>query len=63
MKDKTVKMIQVSKHRWDLVSPSGAVLVEGVQLDSPFRAEEWVRSYISSYNGWSYVIMTKKAEK
>ncbi len=63
MNDKTVKMIQVSKHRWDLVSPKGTVLTEGIILDSPFKAEEWVKSYISSYTGWSYEIMTKKVDK
>lgn len=58
-----VKMIQVSKHRWDLVSPKGTTMVEGIILDSHFKAEEWVRGYISGYPSWKYVIMIKKADK
>lgn len=51
-----VKMVQVAPYRWNVVSPKGHIMVEDLSL-SPHKAEEWIKSYISSFMGWSYVII------
>lgn len=52
-----VRMIQVSRYRWHLFSPKGHVLCDDLLIESSYKAEEWIKSYISSYQGWSYVIL------
>lgn len=54
-----VTMLQVSKHRWNLISPKNTMMVEGLLLESQFKAEEWVRNYISGFSDWTYVILVK----
>ncbi len=63
MRDKKVKMIQVTRYRWELRAPKGALLVDNLLIDSRHKAEEWVKSYVSSYNDWTYEIIMKKDEK
>lgn len=60
-----VKMVQNSRYRWTLVSPKGSVLAEDLMMASPYKAEEWVKGYISSFNGWTYaiVLLTKQEER
>lgn len=60
MESKRVKMIQVSKHRWNLVAPKGHTMVEGLYLESPFKASEWCKSYISSFQDWSFEVVLNK---
>lgn len=55
-----VTMNQVSKYRWQLLSPTGAIMLDDLLMASSYKAEEWVKSYISSFPCWSYVIVSKK---
>lgn len=55
---KCVSLVQVGPYRWKLISPTGHVMVDDLMLQ-PHRAEEWVKGYISSFNGWNYKIVRK----
>jgi hypothetical protein len=57
-----VKMVQVSKHRWNLVAPKGHVMVEGLYLESPFKASEWCAAYISTFQSWSFELILKQED-
>lgn len=52
-------MKQRSLYMWDLISPKGYVMVEGYHA-SPYKAEEWVKAYISGQSCWSYVMILKE---
>lgn len=58
--EKRVKMVQQTKYRWALLAPKGHVLVDNLMLASVTKAEEWVKSYVSSYNDWTYEIIKKR---
>ena len=62
MDNKRVKMVQHSKYRWTLESPKGVLLVDDLMLASPYKAEEWCKSYISSHSDWCYEIIPLKKE-
>lgn len=34
-------------------------MIDDLSMASQYKAEEWVKSYISSYFGWDYVIVPK----
>ncbi len=53
----TVKLIQESRYRWAVISPKGHKLVDDLLFASQYKAEEWLKSYISSFMGWTYVII------
>ncbi len=55
----TVRMVQTSRHRWQLLSPNNNIMVDDILCQSPHKAEEWVKSYISSFPRWDYVIIPK----
>ncbi len=60
MGEKCVRMIQVSRYRWNLVAPKGSVMVEGLLCSSSYEAEEWVKKYVSSWPTWSYEVITRQ---
>lgn len=60
---KTLKMIQVSKHKWRLEANNGTVLVEDLILDSAYRAEEYALNYASSFQGWKIELKPMKERK
>ncbi len=57
---KCIKMIQVTKYRWKVISDSGNIILDDLLLASPYHAEEWIKSYISSFAGWKYLLITKE---
>lgn len=59
-KNKRIKMIQRSKHKWDLLAPNDKVMVSDLTLNSIFEAIRYAEGYCSSFNCWSYVIVPKK---
>lgn len=52
-----VQMVQMSKFRWNLVSPTGSVMVESVLLASKQAAEDWARAYLSSFPSWGLILI------
>lgn len=61
--EKCVKMIQTSRQLWKMVSSKGCVIKEDVMVYSEYEANEYVRKYISSFSGWSYVVLPIKGGK
>jgi hypothetical protein len=57
MNNKYLKLIQISRYRWKLVSYKGHVIVDEVMVTSSYKAEEWCKQYISSFPGWDYEII------
>lgn len=53
-------MKQMSKYRWNLVAPKGHILVEDVYLANEFKAIDWVKAYISSWQTWTYTLEKMK---
>ncbi len=60
MEHTKVKIVQVNKHRWNLVAPKGHVMVEGLMFENPHKAAEWTKAYISSFQSWSYEVIPKE---
>jgi hypothetical protein len=56
-------MRQTSKYSWEIVSDRGHVLQSGISLGSRYRAEDYVKRYVSSFHGWTYEIMELKTKK
>lgn len=54
---KRVKMIQSPSLKWALVAPKGHAMVDGLAFSGPTEAENWCKSYISSFATWSYEII------
>lgn len=52
-----VQLVQLSLYQWELKSPKGTVIVSDLAFASQYKAEEWVKSYISSFMGWDYEII------
>lgn len=52
-----IKMVQVSKHKWMLVTSNDNVLQEDINVFSIFEAEDYVKRYISSFQNWNYVLI------
>lgn len=51
---------QLSKHRWEIVSPNGHIVMSDVMLQSPNEAKEFIKNYISSFINWSYEVQPMK---
>lgn len=56
--NKSVTLKQVSLYRWELVAPLGHVLIDDLLFASPYKAEEWVKAYITTWNDWKYTLET-----
>lgn len=52
----SVRMVQVSKHRWEIQTRHGYVLKADITVSNPREAEMFVKNYISSYPTWKYTI-------
>ena len=46
---KGIKLIQKTKYRWDVMSNSGHMMVEGIYFPSAYKATEWAKIYVSSW--------------
>jgi hypothetical protein len=55
-------MIQLSKYHWHIVSPKGHIIQNNLSFSNRYRAEEYVKNYISSYVNWSYTVITLEEE-
>lgn len=52
-----VKIIQVSKCNWKIVSANGTVLQKDITISSKSQALEYVKNYISSFQAWTYQVI------
>lgn len=55
--DKCVLMIQESRYRWKLVAPKGHTMLDNLYFSNAFKAEDWVKAYISTWPTWSYEVV------
>lgn len=53
-----VNMIQVTPHKWVIKTVDGFVLKDDIVVHSVREAEDYVRSYVSSFTDWGYNIIT-----
>lgn len=51
-----VVMQQTGVYRWQLVAPKGHMLVDDLLFSDAYRAELYVKAYISSYPTWTYTL-------
>lgn len=49
---KTVRMVQTNVYRWQLEAEDGTVIKDDLLMHSPYEAERWANSYISSFQTW-----------
>ncbi len=57
---KVLKMVQMSKYRWNLISPKGPIIKDDLLFANAHKAEEWVKSYVSSFQTWEYIVIPKE---
>lgn len=50
-----VKLVETLPNKWQIVSEKGHVIQTDINL-SPFKARDFMRNWISSFNGWTYDI-------
>ena len=56
-------MVQTNLHNWRIESEKGTVVKDDISVQNPYKAEEFVRSYISSFQSWTYEMVPLKKEK
>jgi hypothetical protein len=54
--NKCVLMIQLNNSLWQIKSSKGIVIADDIRINSVYQAEEFVKNYISSFQGWSYEV-------
>lgn len=62
-KSKTVHIIQISPFKWELRSYKGHTMVDNLMFQTTAEATEWCKAYISSFNSWTYDVITLKETK
>jgi hypothetical protein len=62
MVNKCLKMVQINSYKWLLRAPKGHVLVEDLLFASTIEAEDWCKAYISSWQDYSYEIISNKKD-
>jgi len=60
--DVCVRMVQTSKYCWQILSPSGKVIVDSIFLNDASQARDYVKAYVSSFTGWGYEVKGMDAE-
>ena len=64
MKAKRILVLrQVTQNRWRLENSKGDVLLDDLMLESLYRAEEWIKGYVSSFNNYRYEIIPLTRER
>lgn len=59
MQDKrTLRIVQETANRWRVENEKGAVILDGLMLESQYRAEEFIKGYISSFLCFNYEVVT-----
>lgn len=52
-----VNMVQILPHVWQIESSTGHVMQKGITVHSITEAENYVKSYISSFTGWTATVV------
>lgn len=55
-----INMIQRSKYRYDITTPKGFPMVEGLYFPNPYKAEEYAKMYASTWVTWRYRMILKE---
>lgn len=55
-----VKLIQRTKYRWDVLSPKGHAMLEGLYFASEYKALDWTKAYISTWPTWNVEVIRKE---
>jgi hypothetical protein len=58
MREKCLKMIQNDPCTWQIISSKGHVLKDDIKLGLKAEAEDYIKRFVSSYNDWTYEIIT-----
>lgn len=58
-----INMVQITPHRWQLVSQKGNVIQDNITANSSYEASEYARKYISSFIGWDFKLILLKDTK
>ncbi len=53
-----IKLVQIGLYKWNLVSPTGHVMVEDKQATTVKEAVDWAKAYISSHPHWMLDVVT-----
>lgn len=51
---KCVVLRQLTKYRWELANEKGNIMVQDLLFANAYRAELWVKAYVSTWNDWTY---------
>lgn len=54
-----VLMVQDAAARWHIESTDGKIIRDNLTMSSASEAEEFVRSYVSSFRCWTYELKLK----
>lgn len=52
-----VKMIQITKYEWKIVSQSGNMIQKDIYVNNVPDALQYIKTYVSSFNNWHYEII------
>jgi len=52
-----MRIVQVSECIWQVENIKGIVIVHDLPLESIFKAEDYIRGYISSFNCYTYEVI------
>lgn len=61
--DRKVKIVQETKHRWRIENAEGLTILKDLTLESAYRAEEYIKNYISSFIAYNYEVVPLKEIK
>lgn len=49
-----VIMKQLSKYQWEIVTKKGNIIKTDLSFKDAYQAEQYIISYITSFQNWSY---------
>lgn len=55
-----VYMVQVNQYTWEIRSYKGFVIQTGISLPNVTKAKEYVKNYITSFQGWEFELKLLK---
>lgn len=54
---RTLIIKETNKGRWQIENSQGIVIVDDLRLESVYRATEYIRKYVSSYQCYGYEVI------
>lgn len=58
-----LRIVETANGRWRIENSKGDVILDDLRLESVFRAEEYIRAYVSSFNNYNYEVVPLKERK